>query len=78
MTYLGIGYWWALLLAPAAVGVVGVVVERLLLRRLYGLDNLYGLLLTFGLTLIAEGLFHHALRELRATPTRCRRRSGAA
>jgi branched-chain amino acid transport system permease protein len=60
MTYLGVGYWWALLLAPAAVGVVGVVVERALLRRLYGLDNLYGLLLTFGLTLIAEGLFHHA------------------
>jgi branched-chain amino acid transport system permease protein len=60
MSYLGIGYWWALLLAPAAVGVVGVVVERVLLRRLYGLDNLYGLLLTFGLTLIAEGLFHHA------------------
>ncbi len=59
-TYLGIGYWWALLLAPAVVGVIGVVIERLLLRRLYGLDNLYGLLLTFGLTLIAEGLFHHA------------------
>jgi branched-chain amino acid transport system permease protein len=58
-SYLGIGYWWALLLAPAAVGLVGVVVERLLLRRLYGLDNLYGLLLTFGLTLIAEGIFHH-------------------
>jgi branched-chain amino acid transport system permease protein len=60
LTYLGIGYWWALLLAPAAVAVVGVVVERLLLRRLYGLDNLYGLLLTFGLTLVAEGLFHQA------------------
>ncbi len=60
MSYLGIGYWWALLLAPAAMGIVGVAVERLLLRRLYGLDNLYGLLLTFGLTLIAEGLFHHA------------------
>jgi branched-chain amino acid transport system permease protein len=59
LTYLGIGYWWALLLAPAAVGVVGVLVERVLLRRLYGLDNLYGLLLTFGLTLVAEGLFHH-------------------
>ena len=57
--YLGIGYWWALLLAPAAVAIVGVLVERLLLRRLYGLDNLYGLLLTFGLTLIAEGIFHH-------------------
>jgi branched-chain amino acid transport system permease protein len=58
--YLGVGYWWALLLAPAAVGVVGVIVERTMLRRLYGLDNLYGLLLTFGLTLIAEGLFHQA------------------
>jgi len=60
MSYLGIGYWWALLLAPAVVGLVGVGVERFLLRRLYGLDNLYGLLLTFGLTLIAEGLFHQA------------------
>jgi branched-chain amino acid transport system permease protein len=60
LSYLGIGYWWALLLAPAAVGVVGVGIERVLLRRLYGLDHLYGLLLTFGLTLIAEGLFHHA------------------
>jgi branched-chain amino acid transport system permease protein len=59
-TYLGIGYWGALLLAPAAVGLIGVIVERLLLRRLYGLDNLYGLLLTFGLTLLAEGLFHQA------------------
>src|SRR6266567_4665415 len=58
-SYLGIGYWWALLLAPAAVGLVGVVVERTMLRRLYGLDNLYGLFLTFGLTLIAEGIFHH-------------------
>ena len=60
LSYLGIGYWWALLLSPAAVGLVGVLLERLLLRRLYGLDHLYGLLLTFGLTLIAEGLFHHA------------------
>ncbi|WP_242356177.1 branched-chain amino acid ABC transporter permease [Anaeromyxobacter sp. SG64] len=59
-TYLGVGYFWALLLVPAAMGLVGVAVERLLLRRLYGLDNLYGLLLTFGLTLIAEGLFHQA------------------
>jgi branched-chain amino acid transport system permease protein len=60
LQFLGIGYWWALLLAPLAVGAVGVLIERLLLRRLYGLDHLYGLLLTFGLTLIAEGLFHHA------------------
>jgi branched-chain amino acid transport system permease protein len=60
LTYLGIGYWWALLAAPLAVGAVGVVVERFLLRRLRGLDPIYGLLLTFGLALIAEGLFHHA------------------
>ncbi|HSN92891.1 MAG TPA: branched-chain amino acid ABC transporter permease [Anaeromyxobacteraceae bacterium] len=60
LAYLGLGYWWALLLAPAVVGLVGVGIERLLLRRLQGLDHLYGLLLTFGLTLIAEGLFHHA------------------
>jgi branched-chain amino acid transport system permease protein len=56
---LGIGYWPALLLAPAAVFVLGVVIERTMLRRLYPLDNLYGLLLTFGLTLILEGAFHH-------------------
>ncbi|MGB8932961.1 MAG: branched-chain amino acid ABC transporter permease [Anaeromyxobacteraceae bacterium] len=60
LSVLGLGYWWALLLAPAAVGLVGVGIERLLLRRLQGLDNLYGLLLTFGLTLVAEGLFHQA------------------
>jgi branched-chain amino acid transport system permease protein len=60
LSYLGIGYWWALLLAPLVVGALGALVERFLLRRLHGLDHLYGLLLTFGLTLIAEGLFHHA------------------
>ena len=60
MTYLGIGYGWGLLVVPAAMGLLGISVERLLLRRLYGLDNLYGLLLTFGLTLVAEGLFHQA------------------
>ncbi len=58
LTTFGVGYWAALLVAPAVVGVVGVVVERTMLRRLYQLDNLYGLLLTFGLTLIIEGLFH--------------------
>jgi branched-chain amino acid transport system permease protein len=56
---LGVGYWPALILAPAAVGLVGMAVERTMLRRLYPLDNLYGLLLTFGLTLIVEGVFHH-------------------
>ncbi|HSV81680.1 MAG TPA: branched-chain amino acid ABC transporter permease [Ramlibacter sp.] len=53
----GLGYWWALVLAPLAVGVLGVVIERLFLKRLYGLDPLYGLLLTFGLSLILEGAF---------------------
>jgi branched-chain amino acid transport system permease protein len=53
---LGINYWWALLLAPLAVGVLGVVIERLLLKHLYKLDAIYGLLLTFGLALIAEGV----------------------
>ncbi len=54
---LGIGYWWALLLAPAVLAVLGILIERLMLRHLYKLDPLYGLLLTFGLALIAEGLF---------------------
>ena len=54
----GLGYWPALLISPALVGLLGVVVERTMLRRLYQLDNLYGLLLTFGLTLILEGLLH--------------------
>jgi len=54
----GINYWVALMLAPLAVGVLGIVVERLLLRRLSGLDPLYGLLLTFGLALVAEGSLH--------------------
>ena len=53
----GVNYWAALVLAPAVVGVVGVVIERLFLRHLYKLDEIYGLLLTFGLTLIAEGIF---------------------
>ena len=54
---LGINYWAALILAPLTVGVLGVVIERLFLRHLYKLDEIYGLLLTFGLTLIAEGIF---------------------
>ena len=59
LNYLGLGYWWALLLAPLAVGLVGIVIERTMLKRLYQLDHLYGLLLTFGLALIIEGLFRH-------------------
>ena len=57
---LGINYWWALILSPLAVGLLGIVLERLFLRHLYKIDPLYGLLLTFGLALIAEGV----LREL--------------
>jgi branched-chain amino acid transport system permease protein len=53
----GVNYWFALVLAPLIVGVLGVVIERLFLKRLYGLDPLYGLLLTFGLALILEGAF---------------------
>jgi branched-chain amino acid transport system permease protein len=53
----GVNYWWALLLAPLTVGVLGAIIERLFLKRLYGLDPLYGLLLTFGLSLILEGVF---------------------
>jgi branched-chain amino acid transport system permease protein len=53
--YLGVNYWWALLLAPLAVGILGVVIERLFLRHLYRLEPIYGLLLTFGIALIAEG-----------------------
>jgi len=56
---LGLGYWWALLVVPLAVGATGVVIERLMLSRLYKLDHLYGLLLTFGLALIIEGAFRH-------------------
>ena len=54
----GLGYWWALVLAPVIVGALGIVIERLMLARLYKLDHLYGLLLTFGLALIIEGAFH--------------------
>jgi len=56
---LGIGYWWALLIAPIVVGATGVLIERLMLSRLYQLDHLYGLLLTFGLALIIQGLFRN-------------------
>src|SRR5271154_1017325 len=54
---LGVGYGWALVIAPIVVGALGVVIERLMLSRLYKLDHLYGLLLTFGLALIIEGAF---------------------
>jgi branched-chain amino acid transport system permease protein len=55
----GLSYWWALVIAPIAVGATGVIIERLMLSRLYKLDHLYGLLLTFGLALIIQGIFRH-------------------
>ncbi|MDD8022027.1 MAG: branched-chain amino acid ABC transporter permease [Paracoccaceae bacterium] len=55
--YLGIGYWGALILSPIIVGTLGILAERLLLRRLAGIDHLYGLLLTFGMALVIEGVF---------------------
>jgi branched-chain amino acid transport system permease protein len=54
---LGLNYWWALVITPVIVGATGMVIERLMLSRLYKLDHLYGLLLTFGLALIIQGLF---------------------
>jgi branched-chain amino acid transport system permease protein len=57
---LGLGYWWAIVLVPLAVGATGVIIERLMLSRLYKLDHLYGLLLTFGLALIIEGVFRNS------------------
>ena len=59
MTKLGLGYWWALAIAPVVVGATGVIIERLMLKQLYELDHLYGLLLTFGLALIIQGLFRN-------------------
>jgi branched-chain amino acid transport system permease protein len=55
----GLGYWWALVIAPIAVGIFGVIIERTMLKQLYKLDHLYGLLLTFGLALIVQGLFRN-------------------
>jgi len=57
LQWTGLGYWWALLIAPVVVGLTGIVLERTMLKRLYGLDHLYGLLLTFGFALIIQGLF---------------------
>ncbi len=57
LTWWGIGYWWSLALSPLLVGVFGMIIERLLLQWIYKLDHLYGLLLTFGLALIIEGVY---------------------
>ena len=55
----GLGYWWALLVAPVVVGLFGIVLERTMLKRLYHLDHLYGLLLTFGFALVIQGMFRN-------------------
>jgi branched-chain amino acid transport system permease protein len=57
MAFAGVNYWWSLLIAPLVVGTFGIVMERVFLRWLYKLDHLYGLLLTFGLALVIEGVF---------------------
>lgn len=57
LTYFGLGYWEMLILGPLVVGVFGIIIEKTMLRWLYKLDHLYGLLLTFGITLMVEGVF---------------------
>ena len=59
LQWAGLGYWWALLLTPIVVGLVGIVLERAMLHRLYTLDHLYGLLLTFGIALVIQGVFRN-------------------
>jgi branched-chain amino acid transport system permease protein len=59
LRYAGIGYWWALLIVPLVMAALGMILERTTLKRLYHLDHLYGLLLTFGFALIIQGLFRH-------------------
>ena len=59
MDRLGINYWAALIVAPIVIGALGVAIERLFLRHLYKIDPIYGLLLTFGLALIAEGVLRY-------------------
>lgn len=57
LNYFGINYWWALIVAPIVVGLFGIILERLFIRRVYDLDHSYGLLLTYGLALALEGTF---------------------
>ena len=59
LQYLGLDYWWALLIAPIVVGISGMIIERLFLQWIANLDHLYGLLLTFGIALIVEGVFRN-------------------
>ena len=59
LNHLGLNYWWSLLLVPILIGALGVVIERTMLAKLYKLDHLYGLLLTFGMALMIQGFFRH-------------------
>ncbi len=59
LQYTGIGYFPALILAPLIIGAIGIVLEKTIISRLYNLDHLYGLLLTFGMSLVIEGLFRN-------------------
>jgi branched-chain amino acid transport system permease protein len=59
LQYAGLGYWWALLIAPVIIALLGMLIERATLKRLYHLDHLYGLLLTFGFALVIQGVFRH-------------------
>jgi branched-chain amino acid transport system permease protein len=60
LNYLGIGYFPSLILAPIIIGIIGIILEKTIISRLYKLDHLYGLLLTFGMALVIEGLFRNA------------------
>ena len=60
LNYTGIGYFPSLILAPVLIGIIGVILEKTVISRLYKLDHLYGLLLTFGMSLVIEGLFRNA------------------
>jgi branched-chain amino acid transport system permease protein len=73
----GLGYWWSLALAPLAVGLLGMVLERTMLKRLYHLDHLYGLLLTFGIALVIQGVFRNEFGSS-GLPYASRRSSPAA
>jgi branched-chain amino acid transport system permease protein len=59
LTYLGVNYWWALLFAPIIIGAFGIVIERVLIQPISKLDHIYGLLLTFGLALVIQGVFRN-------------------
>ncbi len=66
LTYLGLGFWWALVMSPVLVGAAGMLIERFLISRTYHLDPLYGLLLTYGLALIVQGVLtnHYGISGL--------------